>query len=172
VRRGEEIHPEIHRDGRFTRTLENSIIGKDKEAETALITNRNVEAYPMTERWGDRRTKEENRVVIEVSPWGGKDQGLEINAFTKDISPSGARILTDQLFPLNSTLHLTFYLSRSRQVVRTPGTVKWGKRQDDSLYEIGVQFHHGIPGVLMAMINHLYGKEEAIPTEVLKGQPR
>jgi PilZ domain len=124
----------------------------------------------MTERWGDKRIKEENRVAIEVLPWGGRDQGLEINAFTKDISPGGARILTDHPFPLRSKLNLTFYLSRSRQVVRTPGTVKWGKQRDDSLYEIGVQFHHGVPGVLMALINHLYGKEEAIPTEVLKGQ--
>jgi hypothetical protein len=126
----------------------------------------------MSERWGDRRSKEENRVVIEVSPWGGKDRGLEINAFTKDISPGGARILTDQLFPLHSTLNLTFYLSRSRQVVRTPGTVQWGKKREDSLYEIGVRFHHGIPGVLMALIHHLYGSEEAIPTEVLKGPSR
>jgi hypothetical protein len=80
--------------------------------------------------------------------------------------------LTDQLFPLHSTLNLTFYLSRSRQVVRTPGTVQWGKQRDDGLHEIGVHFHHGIPGVLVALINHLYGKEEAIPTEILKGQPR
>lgn len=126
----------------------------------------------MSERWGDRRVKEENRVVIEVSPWGGKDEGLEINAFTKDISPCGARILTDQLFPLHSTLNLTLYLSRSRQVVRTPGTVRWEKKRADNLYEIGVQFHHGIPGVLIALINHLYGKEESIPTEVLKRQSR
>jgi len=124
----------------------------------------------MTERWGDKRVKEENRVVIDVSPWGGKDEGLEINAFTKDISPSGARILTDRVFPLDSTLNLTFYLSRSRQIVRTPGTVKWAKQRDDGLHEIGVQFHHGIPGVLIVLISHLYGKEEAIPTEIMKGQ--
>jgi hypothetical protein len=100
----------------------------------------------------------------------GKDEGLEINAFTRDISPSGARILTERQFPLDSTLSLTFYLSRSRQIVRTPGTVKWRKQREDGLYEIGVQFHYGIPGVLMVLISHLYGKEEAIPTEIMKGQ--
>jgi PilZ domain len=130
-----------------------------------------MEACPMKERWGDKRIQEENRVVIEISPLDGKDEGLEINAFTKDISPSGARILTDRLLPEGSTLNLTFYLSQSRQLVRTPGTVKWGKQREDGLYEVGVQFHHGIPGVLMALISHLYGKEEAIPTEVLKGKP-
>jgi hypothetical protein len=123
----------------------------------------------MNERWGDKRIEEENRVVIEISPLDGKDEGLEINAFTRDISPSGARILTERQFPLDSTLNLTFYLSRSRQIVRTPGTVKWRKQREDGLYEIGVQFHHGIPGVLMVLICHLYGKEEAIPTEIMKG---
>ena len=124
----------------------------------------------MIERWGDKRVKEENRVVVDVRPYGAKGEDLEINAFTKDISPRGARILTDRLFPLHSTLNLTFYLSRSRQIVRTPGTVRWEKQRKDDLYEIGVQFHHGIPGVLMALIDHLYGREEAIPTEVTKGQ--
>jgi hypothetical protein len=124
----------------------------------------------MKERWGDRRIQEENRVVIEISPLDGKDEGLEINAFTKDISPGGARILTDRLFPVGTTLNLAFYLSRSRQLVRTPATVRWGKQREDSLYEIGVQFHHGIPGVLITLVSHLYGKDEAIPTEVLKKQ--
>lgn len=122
----------------------------------------------MNERWGDKRVQEENRVVIEISPIDGQDEGLEINAFSKDISPGGARIQTDRLFPPGSTLNLTFYLSRSRQLVRTPGTVKWVKKMEDGLYEMGVQFHHGVPGVLMTLISHLYGKEESIPTEVLK----
>jgi hypothetical protein len=120
----------------------------------------------MTERRRDKRVKEENRVVIEVSPAGGQGDALTTNAFTKDISLTGARIWTDRLFPLHSKLILTLYLSRSRQVVRVRGTVKWEKECDDGLYEIGVHFQQGIPDVLMALINHLYGREEGIPTEV------
>ena len=120
----------------------------------------------MTERRKDKRVREENRVVIEVAPSGGPDHGLAINAFTKDISLSGVRILTDRIFPLHSKLSLTLYLSRSKQVVRIRGAVKWERECDDGLYEIGVQFQQGIPDVLMALINHLYGKEEGIPTEV------
>jgi hypothetical protein len=118
----------------------------------------------MTERWGDKRVKEENRVVIEVAPAEGQGDAPEVNAFTKDISPSGARILTDRLFPLHSTLRLTLYLSRSKQIVRTRGTIRWEKGCGDGLYEMGVRFRHGIPNVLTALINHLYGQDDGIPT--------
>jgi hypothetical protein len=99
-----------------------------------------------------------------------RDEPLPINAFTKDISLSGARIWTDRLFPLDSKLNLILYLSRSKQVVRIRGTVKWEKECYDGLYEIGVHFQQVIPDVIMALINHLYGKEEAIPTEVNRGR--
>jgi len=122
----------------------------------------------MTEKRRDKRIKEENRVVIEVSPPGAPNSSLAINAFTKDISLTGARIWTDLLFPLNSKLNLTLYLSRSKQVVRIRCAVKWKKECYDGLYEIGVHFQHGIPDVLMALISHFYGKEEGIPTEVHK----
>ena len=120
----------------------------------------------MTEKRRDKRIKEENRVVIEVFPSGGRGKGLAINAFTKDISLTGARIWTDRLFPLHSKLNLTLYLSRSKQVVRIRGTVKWEKECYDGLHEIGVHFQQGIPDVIMALINHLYGREEGIPTEI------
>jgi len=124
----------------------------------------------MTEKRREKRVKEENRVVIEVLPSGGRGEGLAINAFTKDISLTGARIWTDRLFPLHSKLNLTLYLPRSKQVVRIRATVKWEKECYDGLYEIGVHFQQGIPDVLMALINHFYGKEEGIPTEVNKGR--
>jgi hypothetical protein len=118
----------------------------------------------MTERWGDKRIKEENRVVIEAEPARGRGETPEINGFTMDISPSGARILTDKLFAPQSTLNLTLYLSRSRQVVRTRGTVRWEKVRADGLHEVGVQFEHGIPNVLTTLIKHLYERDEGIPT--------
>ena len=120
----------------------------------------------MIQRRKDKRIREENRVVIEVSASESPGDGQAINAFTKDISLSGVRILTDRLFPLHSRLSLILYLSRSKQVVRIRGTVKWEKKSDEGLYEIGVQFQQGVPDVLMALINHLYGREEVIPTEV------
>ncbi|MBP1766667.1 MAG: PilZ domain [Candidatus Aminicenantes bacterium] len=124
----------------------------------------------MIEKRREKRIKEENRVAIAVSPMAERTDGESINAFTKDLSLTGARIWTDRLFPLNSRLNLTLHLSRSKQIIRIRGTVKWEKKNDDGLYEIGVQFHHGIPDVLIALIHHFYGKEEAIPTEVNRGR--
>ena len=124
----------------------------------------------MAEKRRDQRIKEEDRVVIEASPPGAPNNSLTINAFTKDLSLTGARIWTDLLFPLNSKLNLTLYLSRSKQLVRIRGIVKWEKECYDGLYEIGVQFQKEIPDALVALIDHLYGREEGIPTEVNKGR--
>jgi hypothetical protein len=121
----------------------------------------------MAEKRKEQRIKEENRVVIEAGPAGGAPgDGFPANAFTRDISLAGARIWTDRLYPLNTKLKLTLYLSRSRQVIRINSTVRWMKSCDDGLYEMGVQFQPGIPDALIALINHIYSKDQGIPTVV------
>jgi len=124
----------------------------------------------MIEKRKSKRIKEENRLLIEASSPAAPDRSLAINAFTKDISLTGARIWTDLPFPLASKLNLTLYLSRSRQVIRMRATVKWGKECHNGLYEIGVRFQPGIPDTLMALITHFYGREEGIPSEVSRGK--
>ncbi|HUU36902.1 MAG TPA: PilZ domain-containing protein [Candidatus Desulfaltia sp.] len=120
----------------------------------------------MAERRKDRRIKEENRVVIESSPAGAQGESFTANAFTRDLSLTGARILTDRLYPLNSKLKLTLYLSRSRQIIRICSTVRWMKGSAEGLYEMGVQFQPGIPDAVMALINHVYSKDQRIPTAI------
>jgi len=124
----------------------------------------------MIERRREKRVKEENRVLIEASPPGAPDRSLAINAFTRDISVTGARIWTDLLFPPGSKLNLTLHLSQSRQIVRIRGSVRWERECPGGLYEIGVKFHHGIPDTIMALINHFYRREEGIPSEVSRGK--
>jgi hypothetical protein len=121
---------------------------------------------PPVERRKERRIREENRVVIEAGHPGDSGENFTANAFTRDLSLSGARIWTDKLYPLHAKLKLTLYLSRSRQVVRICSTVRWMKRCDDGLYEMGVQFQPGIPDALMALITHLYNKDHSIPTVI------
>jgi hypothetical protein len=120
----------------------------------------------MANKRKDRRIKEENRVVIEASALNGQGERFQANAFTRDLSISGARIWTDQLYPLNTKLKLILYLSRSRQVIRLCASVRWMKSCDDTLYEMGVQFQPGIPDSVMALINHIYSKDPGIPTLV------
>ncbi|MGB7294763.1 MAG: PilZ domain-containing protein [Candidatus Aminicenantales bacterium] len=121
----------------------------------------------MSERRKERRIKEENRVVIEVGHPGNSGESYTANAFTRDLSLSGARIWTDKLYPLHAKLKLTLYLSRSRQVVRICATVRWMQSCDDGLYEMGVQFQPGITDALMALISHLYNKDQGIPTVIV-----
>lgn len=119
------------------------------------------------EKRKERRVKEENRVVIEVSGTGGPNAGLEINALTQDISLGGARILMiDEAFPVGSGLKMTLYLSKSRQIVKVHGVVRWARTVETGLYEMGVEFEHGIPASVMALINHLYKKDQNVLSSV------
>ncbi|HMK15894.1 MAG TPA: PilZ domain-containing protein [Methanomicrobiales archaeon] len=119
------------------------------------------------EKRKERRIKEENRVVIEIPGRGGPESAVEINALTQDISLGGARILMmDEFLPVGSFIKMTLYLSRSRQLVKVHGRVRWARTIENGFYEMGVEFEHGIPASVMALINHLYKKEQAVPAAV------
>lgn len=119
------------------------------------------------EKRKERRVREENRVVIEVSSKLGPNGGPEINGLTQDISLGGARILMmDQFFPVGSSLKMTLYLSKSRQIVKVHGQVRWARTIENGFYEMGVEFEHGIPASVMALINHLYKKDQNVPSSV------
>lgn len=119
------------------------------------------------EKRKERRIREENRVVIEVPSKLGPNGGPEINGLTQDISLGGARILMmDQFFPAGSALKMTLYLSKSRQIVKVHGQVRWARTIENGFYEMGVEFEHGIPASVMALINHLYKKDQNVPSSV------
>jgi c-di-GMP-binding flagellar brake protein YcgR len=119
------------------------------------------------EKRKERRVKEENRVIIELPGPGGPNSALEINALTQDISLGGARILMiDQAYPVGSSLNMTLYLSRSKQIVRVHAVVRWARTVETGLYEMGVEFEHGIPASVMALINHLYKKDQNVLSAV------
>jgi len=121
----------------------------------------------MRENRKDKRINEENRVAIELPGAVASPDARVINALTKDISLGGARIVTDRLFEVGSSLRLTLYLSKSKQIVKVRGDVRWNRMVDAGLYEIGVEFEHGIPTGVMVLINHLYGKGQNVPTSIL-----
>jgi c-di-GMP-binding flagellar brake protein YcgR len=120
-----------------------------------------------TEKRKERRIREENRVIIEVPGKWGPSGGPEINGLTQDISLGGARILMmDEFFPVGSLLKMTLYLSKSRQIVKVHAQVKWARMIENGFYEMGVEFEHGIPASVMALINHLYKKDQNVPSSV------
>ena len=120
----------------------------------------------MRENRKDKRLTEENRVAIELPGTPTSPDVHIINALTKDISLSGARIVTDRLFDVGASLRMTLYLSKSKQVTKVRVNVRWVRMIEDGLYEIGVEFEHGIPTGVLVLINHLYGKSQNVPTSV------
>ena len=120
----------------------------------------------MAENRKDKRITEENRVAIELPGGPTSPDARVINALTKDISLGGARIVTDRLFEVGSSLRMTLYLSKSKQVTKVRADVRWVRMIEDGLYEVGVEFEHGIPTGVLVLISHLYGKVQNVPTSV------
>ncbi len=122
----------------------------------------------MKERRRDTRVNEENRVVIEMK--AARDgEGLEtFDAFTRDLSLGGVRVLTDRPFEQGIEVTMTITLSKSRQVIRICGKVRWVKEIEPGLFEAGIEFLHQIPGSVMSLINHLFRKTTGASTVVLR----
>lgn len=120
----------------------------------------------MRENRKDKRISEENRVAIELPGAAGSPEVRIVNALTKDISLGGARIVTDRLFEVGASLRMTLYLSKSKQIVKVRADVRWTRMVDAGLYEMGVEFEHGIPTGVLVLIGHLYGKGQNVPTSV------
>jgi hypothetical protein len=120
----------------------------------------------MRENRKDKRIAEENRVAIELPGPSPADEPRIVNALTKDISLGGARLVTDHVFEVGTSLRLTLYLSKSKQIVKARADVRWNRMIEDGIYELGVEFEHGIPTGVLVLINHLYGKGQGAPTSV------
>jgi PilZ domain len=120
----------------------------------------------MRENRKDKRIAEENRVAIELPGTSLSAEPRVVNALTKDLSLGGARVVTDRFFEVGASLRMTLYLSKSKQVVKVRADVRWNRMIDDGLYEMGVEFEHGIPTGVLVLINHLYGKGQNAPSAV------
>jgi hypothetical protein len=120
----------------------------------------------MRENRKDKRIAEENRVAIELPGTSLSAEPRVVNALTKDLSLGGARVVTDRFFEVGASLRMTLYLSKSKQVVKVRADVRWNRMIDDGLYEMGVEFEHGIPTGVLVLINHLYGKGQNTPSAV------
>ncbi len=124
----------------------------------------------MKERRKEMRLPEENRVAIGCRPGGGSGDGDSIQALTQDLSLGGARILTHTAFAPGAELVMTVCLSKSKQVAKFRGLVRWVRNIDEGVYEIGVEFMHKIPGDILTLISHLFRKHQSVPTKLQAGE--
>jgi c-di-GMP-binding flagellar brake protein YcgR len=117
----------------------------------------------MNERRRDQRMVEEDKVCIEYYSNDPDSEKQEYFALTQDLSIGGAKILADKHFPIGTQIRVTLTLSSSKQIVRVPGMVKWIKESSEGdLYEIGVEFLHGISKTVLSLISHLFGKAKEV----------
>lgn len=122
----------------------------------------------MKEQRRDVRMMEEDRVVIEMQGTRGCEGIERFDAFTMDLSLGGVRVQTDRPFDEGIELTLTITLSRSRQIIKIQGRVRWIREVEPGLFEAGIEFLHQVPGSVMSLIDHLFRKRTGVPTVVLR----
>jgi c-di-GMP-binding flagellar brake protein YcgR len=119
----------------------------------------------MAERRKEERLKERNKVAIRPLRSGRK--GPETGAYTYDLSVWGARIFSQDHFDVGTPLEIRIELGRTRQTVSLLAKVKWQNyREEDELYEMGVEFRHRVSESLIAFIRHLYGTDQGLPSSI------
>ncbi len=117
------------------------------------------------EKRKEKRFAEQDDVLI-------KDGGLVLHAasegviygLTQDISLSGARIISEQVFPVGCVWRMLVVLKRTNEFLRVDGRVIWIKKSKNARrFHIGVEFLHRYPDTIRLLIKHLYGREEEVP---------
>jgi c-di-GMP-binding flagellar brake protein YcgR len=104
-----------------------------------------LECFTMDKR-REKRIIERDAVFIKSAD-EHKDTtyGVGITAYTYDLSLGGARIFSEKFFAVGTVIRIVIELARTNQSVQIDGEVKWARERDDEgLYEMGVEFLHNI----------------------------
>lgn len=120
----------------------------------------------MFERRKRLRFVERNEVLLRTAV--DKYQGAGIAAHTYDLSTGGARIVTSKAYPVGTTLRIRLSLNGTDQLVILEGDVRWIRpEKGEGLFEIGVEFQKLTSQAVLALIRHLYGRNEGIPSTIV-----
>jgi c-di-GMP-binding flagellar brake protein YcgR len=117
-------------------------------------------AWPGGERRIDSRVPEENKVVIELLLDIQLPPEQKIfSALTKDISPGGARVMTNVALPVDSPVKVEIALPRRRKLIKATGKVRWSRSiYGEELFEMGVEFTEISLEDKMILLEHTYRK--------------
>lgn len=116
----------------------------------------------------EKRFEENNTVMLRFMHEDHEENSSAgIKALTRDISLGGARIIAPKSYPVDTMMRIEIALSKSEQVVRVDGIVRWVEcSPDDVTYELGIEFLHKISKSVLALIQHLYGEDKSIPSTI------
>jgi len=116
----------------------------------------------------DKRFVERDGTLIKdmcQDPWDSAKRG--INAYTHDISVSGARISSRQDFPVGYVVRIIIDLGGADPALEVDGEVVWTKKSETSeRFDVGVEFLHNLSDTILLLIGHFYGKDVDIPSSV------
>ncbi len=123
---------------------------------------------PKVENRKDKRFAEQDKVLIKAM---GQDRetavAAAINAYTHDISLTGARIHTRLVFPVGYIVRIVIDLKRTPHPLSIEGEVVWTRKDEDGKHhDIGVRFLHTIPDTILLLISNFYGKRTGIPSSI------
>jgi hypothetical protein len=97
----------------------------------------------------------------ETAPLGA------VNAYTHDMSVSGAWVCCEMSFPVGYVIRIAIDLGSGEPPVEVDGEVIWAREsRDGKHFDIGVEFLHRIPDTILSLLKHFYGKKDAIPSSV------
>lgn len=86
---------------------------------------------------------------------------------TRDISLSGACVVSRQVFPVGCVWRMLIDLKRINEFLHVDGKVLWIKKSKSApRFVIGVEFLHRYPDTIRLLIKHLYGREGEVPAPV------
>ncbi len=121
----------------------------------------------MKERRKHRRFQQWNKAIIQsASGVAGLLPRCPVDAYAWDLSLGGARIQSDEMFPVGAVLRLHLELVRSREYVGLDGDVRWSRWNEElKVYECGVEFRECVEATLQAIMRNLYHETEPKETE-------
>lgn len=116
----------------------------------------------------DKRFGERNPVLIrDAAPERGTTANGAINAYTHDLSVSGARIRSRVDYPVGCIIRIDIDLRRTSQSLRLDGEVVWTRKSESGhRFDLGVEFEHRLPDTILSLIKHFYAKGVGIPSSV------
>jgi len=110
------------------------------------------------ERRKHRRFEQWNKAIIKSASGGeGILPRCPIDAYAWDLSLGGARIQSEESFPVGAVVRIHLELVRSRESVSIDGVVRWSRRSEkENTHECGVEFQECNQATLQAIMKNLY----------------
>jgi c-di-GMP-binding flagellar brake protein YcgR len=110
------------------------------------------------ERRKHRRFQQWNKAIIKSASGGdGILPCCPIDAYAWDLSIGGARIQSEEGFPVGAIVRIHLELVRSREAVSIDGAVRWSRwNEKENIHEFGIEFQECNQTTLQAIMNNLY----------------